>query len=165
MVFDNDLSYNGYYGVVCDYTNDSEISENTISYNNDGIALAESSNNLIDDKSISDNDESGIVIGYNSNYISITNNKLYSNLYCILIGESCQGTQLSNNGDCQTFSFDDTSPSSEDQNDDDNYFDDLPTISGFLPISLVMIFSITILILTLKQKKKISKKNKNSLKQ
>lgn len=120
IVAENELSYNGYYGVICDYTNESEILDNSISSHNDGVTLAESNNNLIDGNSISHNDESGIMLAYNSNFNSITNNRLNDNQYCILIGESCQGTQLSNNGDCQVYSFDDSLPSSDDPGGDDN---------------------------------------------
>lgn len=155
-IINNDISYSGYSGVSLRYSNNSEISDNTIFNNFDGIFLSESIQNIIEENNVFNNEECGMHLEYYSNDNRITYNTFHDNLYCILIGKSCVGTYLSNNGECKIYTFDDTPepppppPPPPPPADDDSPHE----ISGYLGIVSVMISTVFILSIAIATRKK-----------
>ena len=57
--------------------------------------------------------------------IQLSRNTLSNNQYCLIIGDSCQDVDIANNGNCQTYSFQENPPppppnNNGDDNDNDN---------------------------------------------
>lgn len=137
----NEIINNSYNGIYMHRSNYSIIEDNRIEYHEDGLLLAGCSDNIVKGNEICYNTQDAIELNYKCDRNSITSNLLHDNThgvyiirnshdnaisnnyfsgntYDIAIGDSCHGTVIVDNGDCNIYSVDDTTNPSPPPDDD-----------------------------------------------
>ena len=153
IITNNEITSHSSDGIRVAYSNLVTISENTIQDNEDGISFYESNDSLISQNNILNNNRYAIFLESQSSSNTIIKNTIVNRLECIVIGDSCQNVDVSNNGDCLIYSFqeDPPPPPPDDDSDDTNDDDDdiiapkkepnflVITIIGFALVSLIIV--------------------------
>ncbi len=108
-IIDGNEIYSHYtHGIGGGHCLRSDIRNNNIHNNTEGINLYMSNFNVISQNTITNNIDYGIQLRMNCDYNTISRNSLSGSTYCITIGSSCKENEIFDNGDCQLFTLDES---------------------------------------------------------
>lgn len=158
-IIDGNEIYSHYtHGIGGGHCLRSDIRNNNIHDNTEGINLYKSNFNVISQNTITNNIDYGILLRINSDYNTISKNSLSGSTYCITIGSSCKENEIFDNGDCQLFTLDESEGDSggNDNDSDDNNGDtdenhpenlaitgySLMVVIGLITFSIILFFLI-----------------------